>query len=150
MTQHNTVTIDGVSSSIPDGAFTWKTIGECRLLDWVTADNYVYVAGEHGGVVRSIFFRKGKYWIIRDTLKHAAEHTADIYFHFNSGTNPCLNDAAIHEPASGLTIRSVGNGRWIEENQWVSHCYGQKEPAKVFRYSALLRPGESVYTFLLL
>jgi len=147
---HNTVTIDGEPASIPNTAFTWKTITPCHLLDWVTTDNYGYVAGEHGGLVRSIFFLKGKYWIIRDTLKRAAEHKADIYFHFNSDTNPCLNDGLIHEPASGLTIRSVGNGRWFEENQWVSHCYGQKEPAKVFRYSALLQPGESVYTFLLL
>jgi hypothetical protein len=147
---HNTVTVDRVSSSIPDGAFTWKTIGECRLLDWVTGDRYDYIAGEQGALVRSIFFLKGKYWIIRDTLKSPTEHVADIHFHFNSDTNPCLKDGVIYEPRSGLTIRGVGNGRWIEENQWVSHCYGQKEPAKVFRYSAVLKPGESVYTFLLL
>ncbi|HEU4711558.1 MAG TPA: alginate lyase family protein [Pyrinomonadaceae bacterium] len=147
---HNTVTLGDVSSSVPDGAFTWKTVGECHLLDWITTAEYDFVRGEQSGLVRSIFFRKRKYWIIRDTLKRPSENPADIYFHFNSDTNPCLNDGVIHEPASGLTIRTVGNGRWIEENQWVSHCYGQKEPAKVFRYSALLQPGESVYTFLLL
>jgi hypothetical protein len=147
---HNTVTLDGVSSSIPDGMFTWKTIGECRLLDWVTGEHYDYVAGEHGGVARSIIFLRGKYWIIRDTLKSPTERTADIHFHFDSTTNPCLSDDVIHEPESGLTIRVTGNGRWIEENHWVSHCYGQKEPAKVFRFTAVLKPGESVYTFLLL
>lgn len=147
---HNTVTLDDVSSSVPDGAFTWKTVRECHLLEWLTTPNYDFVSGEQSGLTRSIFFRKGKYWIIRDTLKRPSKHAADIYFHFNSDTNPCLNDGQIHEPASGLTIRTVGSGRWIEENQWVSHCYGQKEPAKVFRYSALLQPGESVYTFLLL
>ena len=107
-------------------------------------------AGEHNGIIRSIFFRKGKYWVIRDTLKSAEEHTADIHFHFNSDTNPCFKDGLIYESRSSLKIRVVGEGRWIEENQWVSHCYGQKEPAKVFRYSAVLKPGESVYTFLLL
>ncbi len=152
---HNTVTLDGVSASVPDGAFTWKTIAQCRLLDWITTDDYVYVSGERGsgerdGVVRSIFFLKRKYWIIRDTLKSPTEHTADIHFHFDSGTNPCLKDGVIHEPESGLKIRVTGTGRWIEENQWVSHCYGQKEQAKVFRFSAALKPGESVYTFLLL
>ncbi|HEX2268620.1 MAG TPA: alginate lyase family protein [Pyrinomonadaceae bacterium] len=147
---HNTVTLDGVSSSVPDGTFTWKTIAQCRLLDWVTTDHYVYAAGEHAGLVRSIMFRKGKYWIVHDTLKSSSEQTADIYFHFNSDTNPCLEDGVIHEPASGLTIRVIGQGHWIEENQWISHCYGHREPAKVFRYSAVLKPGESVYTFLLL
>jgi len=147
---HNTVTFDGQSHSVPDGAFTWKTIAQCRLIDWVTADNYDYIAGETAGIVRSIFFRKRKYWIIRDTNRSVAEHTVDIHFHFNSDTNPCLKDGVIHEPRSGLKIRSVGRGRWIEENQWISHCYGQKEPAKVFRFSAVLKSGESVYTFLLL
>jgi hypothetical protein len=147
---HNTVTLDGVSSSVPNGAFTWKTASECRLLNWVTTDKYDYIAGEQGVLVRSIAFLKGKYWIIRDTLKSPTEHTADIYFHFDSTTNPYLKDGVIHEPESGLTIRGLGNGRWIEENQWVSYCYGQKEPAKVFRFSAVLKPGDSVYTFLLL
>ncbi|HET9527994.1 MAG TPA: heparinase II/III-family protein, partial [Pyrinomonadaceae bacterium] len=147
---HNTVTLDGESSSIPDGAFTWKTVADCRLLDWMSADRFVYVRGECAGVVRSIFFLKGKYWIVRDTIKSGKQHTADIYFHFDSRTNPRLENDFIHEPGSGLRVRVTGNGRWIEENQWISHCYGQKEPAKVFRFSAVLQPGESVYTFLLL
>ena len=147
---HNTVTLDDVSSSVPYGAFTWKTIAQCRLLDWKTTDNYVYVAGERADIVRSVMFLKGKYWVMRDTLNSPGEHRADIHFHFNSDTNPVLEDGVIHEPGSGLTIRVVGTGRWIEENQWVSHCYGQKEPAKVFRFSTVLKPGESVYTFLLL
>lgn len=145
---HNTVTLDDVSSSIPDGAFTWKTVAECRLLDWKSTDDEVYVAGEQAGLFRSIKFEKGKSWTICDTLKSSTEHTADIYFHFNSNLNPSLKDGVVHEPESDLTIRVTGNGRWIEENQWVSHCYGQKEPAKVFRYTAFLKPGESVYTFL--
>ena len=147
---HNTITLDGVSSSVPDGAFTWKTVSECRLLDWVSTDSFAYVAGENDGIVRAIFFLKRRYWIIRDTLKSPTEHTADIYFHFDSTTNPSLKDGVIHENESGLTIRGLGKGRWIEENQWVSHCYGQKEPAKAFRFSAVLQPGESIYTFLLL
>ena len=147
---HNTVTLDNTSSSVPDGAFTWKQVAECRLNEWITTDRYDYVAGEQAGLARSIFFLKGKYWIVRDTNKSSTAHTADINFHFDSATNPCLKDGAIHEPGSGLTIRVTGNGRWVEENQWVSHCYGQKEPAKVFRFSSVLQPGESVYTFLLL
>ena len=147
---HNTVTLNEVSSSVPDGAFTWKTVSECRLLDWVSTDSFAYVAAENDGIVRTIFFLKRRYWIVRDTLKSPTEHTADIYFHFDSTTNPYLKDGVIHEPESGLTIRGLGNGHWIEENQWVSHCYGQKEPGKVFRFSAVLKPGESVYTFLLL
>jgi heparinase II/III-like protein len=151
---HNTVTVDGESPSVPDGAFTWKTTADCHLIGWGTTDDYSVVSGEQSGpharIRRDIFFLKRKYWSIRDTNNSATEHTVDIHFHFNSDTNPCLKDGVIHEPRCGLKIRSVGNGEWIEENQWISHCYGQKEPAKVFRFAAVLKPGESVYTLLLL
>ena len=101
-------------------------------------------------MTRTIVFLKNNCWVVRDTLKSPGEHRAEVNFHFDSQTNPCLENDEIHESQSGITIRVVGNGRWIEENQWVSHCYGQKEPAKVFRFSAVLKSGESVYTFLLL
>ena len=147
---HNTVTLDGESSSIPDGPFTWKKVDECRVLDWLATDKYDYVSGETSTLTRSIVFLKNNSWIVRDTLKSPGEHRAELNFHFDSKTNPRLENDEIHEPESGLTIGVVGNGRWIEENQWVSHCYGQKEPAKVFRFAAELKAGESVYTFILL
>jgi hypothetical protein len=147
---HNTVTLDGESSSVPDGPFTWKKIDECRLRDWVTTNDYDYVSGETSTLTRSIVFLKNNSWIVRDTLKAPGEHRAEVNFHFDSKTNPRLENGEIYEPGAGLTIRVVGNGRWIEENQWVSHCYGQKEPAKTFRFSADLKAGESVYTFILL
>jgi hypothetical protein len=141
---HNTVTLDGESSSVPDGPFTWKTVAECRLNEWITNDRFDYVSGERSGLTRSILFLKNNFWIIRDTLR---DHLADVYFHFNSNTNPRLENDVIRE--SGFSLHCFGNGRWIEENQWVSHCYGQKEPAKVFRFSAVLKDGDSIYTFLL-
>lgn len=144
---HNTVTLDGRSSSVPDGPFTWKTIAQCRLLEWITAERFDFVSAEQSGLTRSILFLKGGYWIVRDMLKSPGERSAGIYFHFDSTTNPHLENEAVRE--SGFSLQSYGNGLWSEENQWVSHCYGQKEPAKVFRFSALLRDGDSVYSFLL-
>jgi len=151
---HNTVTVDGESPSVPDGAFTWKTKADCQLIGWGTSDNSSVVGGElsgaHSRIRRDIVFLKGRRWEIRDTNTSAAEHTLDIYFHFNSDTDPRVTNGVIYEPTSGLLIFGSKKRDWIEENQWVSHCYGQKEPAKVFRFSATLKPGESVYTFLLL
>ena len=144
---HNTVTLDGVSSSVPDGPFTWKTIAPCRLLEWITDDRFDFVSAEQSGLTRSILFLKGGYWIICDTLTSPGQRRASVYFHFESTTNPRLENEAIRE--SGFSLQSYGNGHWIEENQWVSHCYGEKEPAKVFKFSATLSEGDSVYTLLL-
>lgn len=141
---HNTVTLDGVSSSVPAGAFTWAAIAPCRLRNWITTAQYDFVSGEQSNLTRSILFIKGKYWIIQDTILWTKRH-ADIYFHFDSSINPCLQDGVISDD---LTIQCLGDGDWSEENQWVSHCYGQKEPAKTFKFSAVLQDGESVYSFL--
>ena len=141
---HNTVTLDGESSSVPAGAFTWAAIAPCRLQQWITTAQYDFVSGEQSGLTRSILFIKGKYWIIQDTLL-SGEHHADIHFHFNSQTNACFENGVI---SNDLSLQCFGNGRWSEENQWVSHCYGQKEPAKTFKFSAVLQDGDSIYSFL--
>ena len=142
---HNTVTVDDVSSSIPNSAFTWKTTAKCVLRDWISTEEYDFVSGEQGEVIRSILFLKGGYWVIHDTINSVREHNADVYFHFDSTTNPCLKGGVI---AEDLVIQCLGDGDWFEENQWVSHCYGQKEPAKVFKFSAELFADDSVDTFL--
>ena len=145
---HNTVTLDGQSSSVPNGAFTWKSIGECRVREWITSERFDFVCGEQSPFTRSILFLKGEYWIIRDTLKSPGEHRVEVRFQFDSTVDPRLENEEIRESKSGFIIRSFGNGRWSEENQWVSHCYGQRESARGFRFSADLKNGDSIYSFL--
>ena len=136
---HNTVTLDDESSSIPGGPFTWKTKVNCRLRKWISEERFDFVSGEHDGFLeRSILFLKGNYWIIRDKMSSANEHRGDIWFHFDSFAK------------SGLSIWSFGgDGRWVEEDRWISHCYGQKEPAKACAYSVLFKSGDEVFSFLL-
>src|SRR5262249_40212609 len=46
---HNTLTIDGRSPSIPDGAFHWKQTVDARASRWVTGDTFDYFDGAHDG-----------------------------------------------------------------------------------------------------
>jgi hypothetical protein len=156
---HNTVTVDNESSSEPGGPFSWKTMARCSLEKWISEDRFDFVSGQHDGftrladpvtVKREILFLKGDYWILRDTVAATREpagatpeHRFDISFHFDSPP----------EVAGTLEIHCFGNGRKVEEEGFVSHCYGQKEAAKSLRFSATLdssrgRRGEIV-TFLL-
>ena len=141
---HNTATVDDKSSSISAGAFSWNTIALCSLRQWISEDLYDFVSGEHDGfknlespatVIREILFLKPDYWVVRDTLLSSDSHQVDVRFN----TDPKVN----------LQIQCFGNGQFVEENGWVSHCYGQKEPAKVLNFSGVCRGGDSVYTFLL-
>ena len=144
---HNTVTLDGESSSIPDRPFTWKTKATCKLIEWISENRFDYVSGEHYGytwftgpafVQRSILFLKGDYWIVRDTMSSLNDHVGDIWFHFDSAAR------------SGLSVLCFGrDGRWVEEDRWISHCYGQREQVKAYAYSVLFKDGDEVFSFLL-
>ena len=145
---HNTVTLDGASSSAPAGAFSWNTIAQCSLRQWISEEHYDFVSGEHDGfkhlqspatVIRAILFVKHGYWVVQDTLLSSDGHQADVRFHFDLA----------EENGSSLNIQCFGNGQFVEEEGWVSHCYGQKEPAKVLRFNGVLQGGDKVYTFLL-
>jgi hypothetical protein len=136
---HNTVTLDGEPSSVPAGAFSWNAIAQCSLRKWVTDERYDFVSGEHDGfkpsrVIREILFWKPHFWVVRDLLLSSGRHQVDVRFNTDLKSN--------------LDIKCFGNGELVEEEGWVSHCYGQKEPAIVLRFSASLGAGESVYSFL--
>ena len=155
---HNTVTVDGESSSIPDGAFSWKTKASCTLKDWVTTDRFDFVSGSHDGyerladtvtVERSILFLKRDYIILVDGFKSRREHRADVWFHLNPGSKPTLEAGAIREIRAGFTIQTFGNGHWTEEEAPVSHCYAQKEPAPAYVFSANFQGEGQIVSFLL-
>ena len=146
---HNTITLDDQSSSIPGGAFSWTTKANCRLNGWISNDRFDFVSGQHDGfmhlqppatLTREILFLKRDYWILRDHVTSPTEHTGAVRFHFDSGSEPGSNT---------LEIKCFGNGRWIEEESSVSHCYGQRERAKTSVFSANFTTGDDVITFLL-
>ena len=155
---HNTVTLDNESSSVPKGAFSWKSMAQCSLHEWISDEKFDYVSGEHDGfarledraiLARSILFIKGNYWIVRESIRALNEHQAGIRFHFDSSASPRVNEKA-HDTVSGFTIQCFGVGRWVEEDSPVSHCYGQKEQAKTCTFVATLESGrDEVVSFLL-
>jgi hypothetical protein len=109
------------------------------------------------GHTRSILFLKNKYWIIRDQVTSAGEHQADLWFHFDSGAEPLIealdNDGTVVRALSetgGLDLCVFArNGRWRREDGWVSKCYGEKEPARVYVFSLSGAGDMELVTFLL-
>jgi hypothetical protein len=152
------VTLDDESSSVPGGPFTWKTKATCELREWISTERFDYVSGEHHGFMRfldtaslerSILFLKGDYWIVCDKLSSPGDHQGDVRFHFDSSTKPLLN-GALRDAESGLSIWSfANNGQWIEEDRWISYCYGQKEQSKAYSFAVRFKDGDRVFSFLL-
>jgi hypothetical protein len=162
---HNTLTIDGRSSSVSAGPFSWNSIARCQTLSWITRERFDYVSGAHDGYAslpvaviheRTILFLKHDYWLIRDLVKSTAEHNVDLWFHFDPGSNALIEavdeETFIAESVGddGLDLHTfAGKGRWRREEGWVSHCYAQRSAARVYRFSAALGAGRSALTFAL-
>lgn len=159
---HNTLTIDGLSASEPDGPFTWKRIAQSRAIEWISDQRFDLFEGEHDGYVsvgaryqRSVLFLKGDYWIVRDQVRAAGEHLCALHFHFVPDASPSVGREAdafvVRENArAGIEIFIFGaQGELRCEDDWVSRCYGARERAKTVRFEARVRDGAELVTFLL-
>jgi len=69
----------------------------------------------------------------------AQEHRVDVRFQFDPAA----------DAESNLSILCFAPGEWVEEEAFVSHCYGQREASKTRRFSALLKGGGEVVSFLM-
>lgn len=160
---HNTLIVDGESSSTPNGPFSWNTIAHCRTHSWISRERFDYFQGEHDGYqrletpvqhVRGVLFLKQDYWIIQDRVRSKGSHRYDLRFQLDSGltaeSDARQNVRIGNSLDFGLKMACFGeNGRWQREEGFVSHCYAEREEAPIFVFSAEARANEDFLTFLL-
>ena len=162
---HNTLTVDQQSSSIPNGAFSWKTIAHSVCSSWLTQERFDYVSASHDGFdrlpnpavhTRSILFLKNNYWVVRDRVESAGTHLLRAGFHLDSGTAPLYSNSkgvrVVSEDSRSAVMQIdafAPGGEWQKEPGWVSHCYGEREEAPAFSFSVLASGSAELVTFLL-
>ncbi len=150
---HNTLTIDGQSSSVPAGPFSWTQTAQATAHKWESYPRYDFFAGEHDGYARlaspatharSLLFLKGDYWIVRDRVATAGAHVYQLHFHYAPGAEPALatdeegtivRTAPAGQPSCDV-LTFGGAGSWNCAGDWVSSCYATRTPAQVCTYSA--------------
>lgn len=170
---HNTLTIDGESSSVPGaGAFKWNTAAQAKTNHWTSENRFDLFEGTHDGYtrlaqpakhLRKLLFLKNDYWIMRDTVQSAGAHQCDLHFHFDADAAPEINAGMVavnkgdvaplrERPvdAAGLETFVFGDGgKWsAREDDWVSDAYGARTPSFVYRYSAKIEGTKDFITFL--
>jgi hypothetical protein len=165
---HNTLTIDGESSSVPAGTFNWQRVANSTLRQWSTHRRFDYFEGTHDGYARlsqpaahtrAILFLKDDYFIVRDRVESEGTRQYDLHFHFGADTgNPSLEMGDYGETSfvlreslneqDGLDIFAFG-GQWAEEEGWVSPCYGQRLRAPYFTFSAAAEGKREFVTFMI-
>lgn len=165
---HNTLTIDGESSSVPGGPFSWKETANASIIAWKSNARFDFLTGMHDGYerlvpspathTRSVLFLKNNYWVMRDVVKTDGEHRYDLHFHFVPGSDASLEQsegatASPVEPAAekaGLQIFSFANNSdWRIENGWVSICYGERAQAPVCTFSSKATGSQEFFSFLI-
>jgi hypothetical protein len=137
---HNTVTVDGLSSSEPgQTAFSWATMARVTVRKWISASSFDFFRGSHDGYSRlpdpatherSVLFLKGRYWILRDRIESDGPHDIAVHFH-------CSPSIDVEQVASGeVRLRSAGtleaqlsvvarDGHFTLTNERVAPVYGQ-------------------------
>ncbi|MCA1565487.1 MAG: heparinase II/III family protein [Acidobacteria bacterium] len=151
---HNTLTIDGQSSSVAESAFRWRQTARAACRVWLSRPRFDLFEGEHDGYLRlpapatharSILFLKGDYWIVRDRVASVGAHDYALHFHFAPRSAPSIETAQptpfVREgegESPGLTLYTFARaGAWRRHDELVSACYGSavRAPVCTFAFS---------------
>ncbi|MFL5578508.1 MAG: alginate lyase family protein [Gemmatimonadaceae bacterium] len=170
---HNTVVVDGASSSEPGrGAFTWANVSHGDLRAWAATPRADYFEGTHDGFARlaepathcrSVLFVKGAaagsgaggYWIVRDRVLSAGAHRVSVRLHCAGGVLPRLlapGELSLDDAADGralLRVVAFGGGAFRAEEAWVSPSFGVRERSAACVYDTEGEGAQEVVTALL-
>jgi len=163
---HNTLTVDGQSSSEASSVFAWQHVAKAQRLSWISRTRFDFFEGKHDGYerltapvdhTRSVLFLKRDYWVIRDRLATAGKHRYDLHFNFSPEASPNVKlgsqISSLRErphDSAGVEIFAAGNGgHWVEQPGWVSRCYGQRAPAPHYSWETEAQGDHEVISFVI-
>jgi len=134
---HNTLTLDGLPSSVPAGPFKWKHATDCTLHCWHDHPGFTCFEGSHEGYmrladpaihVRQVLFVNRDYWLVLDRVEAAREHDCAVHFHLAADAQAIVDHATGRlEARIGSTALDIvypeGRGSWSVAEGVVSPCY---------------------------
>lgn len=146
---HNTLTIDGLSSSAPAGPFKWKHVADCTLRCWHDHPSFTFFEGSHDGYerlsdsathTRAVLFAGREYWLVLDRVDAKDEHEYALHFHIAPNVETVLSTEAcrLSAIAGSATLDLVcleDRGAWRLDEGQVSPCYGARISAPHGIYS---------------
>lgn len=160
---HNTVTLDGVSSSATACAFQWQQMTPGVLDAWHDATAGTYFEGHHDGYRRLpaparhrriILMARSEWVVVRDIIEGTGEHEAVANFQFAPGLDVSIHGDALRVSDDGRELlamtafESLGDGRWEEGDGIASRRYGSREVARRASRRFAVR-GTSAVTYVL-
>ncbi|MBX3282608.1 MAG: alginate lyase family protein [Acidobacteria bacterium] len=151
---HNTLTVDGHSTSTSSGPFSWKTRANGTAKAWITDPIFDFFEGEAelpaGGTHRrSVMYIRGDYFIIRDVVEMAGEHLFELNFRYAPGITPerDLEGDFVGDEHHRTFI--FGSGGLTTKPDPVSPQYGRLVNSTRVRYAAKAADKAEFVTFVL-
>jgi hypothetical protein len=149
---HNTLTLDGTSSSEPAGPFHWRTSADARLEAWRGNAGFAWAEGAHDGYPaarhrRSIVQVAGGGTLIVDEVVGRARRAAQLHWHFDPAWRVACDSAcrirACHEDGTIAWLVRDGGSLWLVNGDettglgWCSPRYGLLVPTWAARVTQL-------------
>jgi hypothetical protein len=146
---HNTLQVDRRNQSEPRGPFAWDALTSTTAETWITGQHFDLFIGSHDGYCRLenpvthrrwVFFRKPKFWLVRDEIFGSGTHQLDLRWNLNPELFPAtVGDRPFFASAKngGISILSPKQQAWtriVESGGW-SRAYGMKQPSAVVRFT---------------
>jgi hypothetical protein len=114
---HNTLTLDGLSPSIPSGPFHWKSHADARLGAQRQNPGFDWVEGSHDGyagnrVRRTVLRTPSRGWLVVDEVLGRGRHAADVHWHFDPSWMVCAET-----PTRLRATHLEGHTAWVVQDR---------------------------------
>jgi hypothetical protein len=166
---HNTVTVDGASSSVPGGPFQWERVATTTVDGWEATERATFMAGSHDGFTslpaparhsRQVLHLLGDYWVVRDLIDSEGAHEVAVRFHIAPqlraavrAGSPSGSEVGISAPGAtdGLARLVIfgSDGKPVVDRGWVSPQYGRRMEAPVVTWTQRGTGRQEILTFIL-
>lgn len=158
---HNTVTLDGRSSAVPNGPFHWRTRADAQLRHWRGNAGFACARGAHDGFAPARHDRTiiggATGWLVIDAIDSDATHLAEGFWHFDPAW-----DLTQVEPGVVAAVAPDGARAWLVADApevmlikgdrntglgWCSPRYGTLVPTWTARIAKRVAAGDVLVTW---
>ena len=158
---HNTLRVDGLDQAEGVGPFGWTNPPTVHAERWVTGQQFDLFMGWHDGYKRleqpvehqrSVFHRKGQFWLVRDVATGQGKHQLELTWHLGPALSPVsTKDNLFADGQDGLGLITVDRHGWSQSahrGNW-SAVYGRAERATVLTFGSVTDVPAEFVTLLL-
>lgn len=167
---HNTLRVDGLDQSVSGGEFMWLHKANAQLEHWESSAHADIWVGSHDGYRRLTdpvrhrrqirLFKEERRVVVTDALECAADHDAELFWHFAEGCQVQLEGDAVVAKQGEVEVRLRVPGAHPGQLQllcgsedpaagWVSPSFDVKRPSTTLLVRRRLSPGEELTTVIL-